>query len=131
MLKWNDDFLVGLEKIDNEHKMIFNSINNLLLEIENGKSKEEISKALDFIEDYIARHFKEEENMLINRNKKAYKIQYEQHEMYKKEIVKLRHDFQKNGIKYVLAVETQRIIGIWCSNHILKIDKELLTLIKE
>ncbi|MBV7272138.1 bacteriohemerythrin [Clostridium thailandense] len=131
MLNWDDSLLIGIEKIDNEHKQIFSYINNLLMEIEQKKSKEEISKTMDFIESYISNHFKNEENMIINKDKEAYKIQFQQHELYKKDIIKLRHDFEKNGAMYALADETQRIINMWCSNHIDKFDKKLISFIKD
>ncbi|MBV7272139.1 bacteriohemerythrin [Clostridium thailandense] len=131
LLKWDDSFLVGVEKIDNQHKELFEIINKFLTAMIEGKGKSEITTTLNFLESYVIKHFNEEERLLIDRNKEAYDIQFQQHEAFKNEIIKLKDRFSKSGITSTLVIETQKSVTSWCRNHIIKIDKELASFMKD
>lgn len=131
LLKWDDSFLVGVEKIDNQHKELFKIINKFLALMIEEKGRAEITTALNFLESYVIKHFNEEEKLLIHRNKEAYEIQFQQHEAFKNEIIKLKDKFKKGGSTSTLLIEIQKSLTIWCKNHIIKIDKDLSNFMKD
>lgn len=131
ILNWDDSLLIGIEKIDNQHKELFRIINKFLTAMSEGKGKFEIATTLKFLEAYVIKHFNDEEKLLINNNKEAYKIQYEQHETFKNELIKLKDKFEKDGITSTLVIDTQKSVTTWCRNHIIKVDKELARFMKD
>ncbi|WP_242990313.1 bacteriohemerythrin [Acetobacterium bakii] len=56
-ITWTPDLSVGVEKIDLQHKMLFEKADQLFSAGKNGKSKDFIAQMLDFLGDYTKQHF--------------------------------------------------------------------------
>ena len=52
-IKWSPEYAIDVEIIDNQHKELFNAVNNLLEACSQGKGKEEAGKILQFLENYV------------------------------------------------------------------------------
>ncbi len=64
--KWNTDLNVGIAIIDNQHKIIFDLINDLCNAIESLADKKIIDTLFDVTENYVFRHFESEEEIFKN-----------------------------------------------------------------
>lgn len=64
MKKWDDDLKIGIGLIDNQHKIIFDLINDLGNASEALADKKMIDTLLDVIENYVFRHFESEEKLI-------------------------------------------------------------------
>jgi Hemerythrin len=60
-LIWDKMWSVGVDKIDRQHKELFNRINLLVCSMKSAKGKEEMITTLNFLEEYVIRHFNDEE----------------------------------------------------------------------
>jgi hemerythrin len=80
MMNWNDNLAVGVNSIDNQHKELFSKINDLLVAMKSGNGNNEIFKMLNFLENYVTKHFNDEESIQRKNNYPGYNIQHEQHE---------------------------------------------------
>lgn len=65
---WKEEYNIGVDIIDEEHKRLFESINNLFLLTEkkrgflgNMNDKRACRKALDFFKEHAIQHFADEE----------------------------------------------------------------------
>jgi hemerythrin len=125
IFKWDSNLATGVSNIDNQHKELFERTNVLLNAMSQGKGKEEVSKTLDFLEQYVIKHFNEEEELQLKNNYSGYNMQKEQHENFKRQLTDLRKRFEKDGISSSLAIETQKNMSTWWRNHITKLDKNL------
>lgn len=67
-LIWDDNLSVGIDNIDNQHKELLNCIENLITAIEHSRSNDEIIKTLDFLEEYVIKHFTAEEEIQAKTN---------------------------------------------------------------
>ena len=70
-IEWNDEYLLGIQEIDNQHKKLV-AIANELYDITTGNSevyKLEMSKVLKKLTDYTVYHFSSEEEFM---KKKGY-----------------------------------------------------------
>ena len=56
-IEWTADLATGVDEIDNQHKELFQRINNLLEACNHGKGKEEVKKVISFLEDYVITTF--------------------------------------------------------------------------
>lgn len=124
-LNWDNSLLTGIESIDDQHKELFNRMNQLVLAMKEGKGKDEVIKSLDFLEEYVIKHFDEEEKIQKKNNYPKFSLQHAQHEEFKKELKQLRMVFETTGISALFVINMQQKMGQWWKNHINNLDKEL------
>lgn len=124
-LTWDSSLSVGIDSIDNQHKELLNCIEQLLISIEDGKSNDEVIKTLDFLEEYVVKHFNEEEEIQNKTNYPLLDIQHIQHENFKNDLKEFRRVFETHGVSTVLALNIQQNLVDWIKNHIMNLDKDL------
>ena len=124
-LTWNCSLSIGIDSIDDQHKELFNCLDKLLTAIENGKSNDEVIKTLDFLEEYVIKHFNEEEEIQNKTNYPLLDIQHIQHEDFKRDLKEFRRVFETQGASKVLALNIQENLVNWLKNHIMNLDKDL------
>lgn len=124
-LNWDWTLDIGIESIDNQHKELFNRLNQLLTSVEDGKGHTEVIKTLDFLEEYVVEHFDDEEELQKKINYPLFDIQHAQHEEFKNELKKFRKIFETEGITDALALNIQEKLLDWFKNHIINLDKDL------
>lgn len=124
-LIWDDSLSVGIDNIDNQHKKLLSYIENLLTSIEDSKSNDEIIRTLDFLEEYVTKHFTEEEEIQAKTNYPLLDIQQMQHEHFKNDIKEFRRIFESHGLSTVLALNIHKSLVDWFKNHIMNLDKDL------
>ena len=64
LINWSDEYLVGLEEIDSQHKEMAHLINDVLVANQNLLPQEEISKRMALMIKYTKRHFRCEEGLM-------------------------------------------------------------------
>ena len=124
-LTWDCSLDIGIDSIDNQHKELFNYLDQLLASIEEGKSNDEVIKTLDFLEEYVVKHFNEEEEIQNKTNYPLLDIQRAQHEDFKRDLKEFRRVFETHGASTVLALNIQKNLSNWLTNHIMNLDKDL------
>ena len=124
-LTWDCSLNIGIDSIDNQHKELFNYLDQLLTSIEEGKSNDEVIKTLNFLEEYVVKHFNEEEEIQNKTNYPLLDIQRIQHEDFKRDLKEFRRVFETHGPSTVLALNIQKNLVNWLTNHIMNLDKDL------
>jgi len=124
-LNWDNTLSTGISSIDNQHKELFNCINQLLMSMKEGKGKTEVIKTLDFLEDYVIKHFDEEEEIQKKNNYPKYSMQHKQHEEFKMELKELRKVFETTGVSAIFVINVQQKMSNWWRSHIKDLDKDL------
>ena len=124
-LNWNNNLSTGIVSIDNQHQELFDRINKLVISMKEGKGKLEVIKTLDFLEEYVIKHFNEEEEIQNKTNYPLLDIQHIQHEDFKSDLKEFRRVFETHGASTVLALNIQESLVNWLKNHIMNLDKDL------
>ena len=118
--KWDDDLNVGIGLIDNQHKIIFDLINDLANATGAKADKKVIDTLVDVIENYIYRHFEAEEKLIApHQGAKEHCLE---HYNLVKEFHKFRVSFRNrtNGVNSV-----HDFLAPWFVDHISKRDVPL------
>ncbi|MBI5149798.1 MAG: hemerythrin family protein [Candidatus Omnitrophica bacterium] len=125
MLTWNDAFATGVADIDEQHKRLFEVINDFGAAIERGEGDLKLEKTMKFLGHYIKIHFNFEEICMAkhrcpiaSQNKKAHTSFME---MYKKYEGRLGYEGCSEG----LLRELHKMCEDWLVNHICRIDTHL------
>ena len=121
-LNWDLTLDIGIDSIDSQHRELFNRLDQLLASIDDGRSNDEVIKTLDFLEEYVVKHFNEEEEI---QNRINYPLLNIQHEEFKGNLKEFRNIFETQGTSILLAINIQEKLVSWFKNHIMNLDKDL------
>ncbi len=138
ILKWNEALYgTGFEKIDKQHKELFDGINELLAACTTGlgsksvEAKENTEKMIDFLADYVIEHFECEEDCMqthqcamLNANRAA-------HKHFMKEFSDIKERIEQDGITRGIIIRLEGLLVGWFSKHIQKIDASLRNVVPE
>jgi len=117
MKKWDAELNVGIGLIDNQHKIIFDLVNDLGRASEAMADKKVIDTLFDVIENYVFRHFEAEEE-LFRQHKEALEHSLEHYALIK-EFRKFRLSFRnKNNVENT----TGEFLDAWFVEHIKQRD---------
>lgn len=119
---WKESFSVNSNKLDSQHKEIFNIINDLYSIVTKGKpSDDELSVILVRLEKYTNAHFKYEENYM---SLIAYPKLNEHKEIHKKFSQKLSGLFSDLDNKRLYHQDLMDFLKDWWLSHVAGADQE-------
>ncbi|KNZ40949.1 bacteriohemerythrin [Acetobacterium bakii] len=124
-ITWTPDLSVGVEKIDLQHKMLFEKADQLFSAGKNGKSKDFIAQMLDFLGDYTKQHFHDEETYMASINYPELPAQRKAHNDFMAEVAKLKKDYKESGGNILLIINSNQMVIEWLTKHISLMDKKI------
>ncbi len=128
---WTPNLAVGNRLIDDQHKELYHRIDHLLEACNQGKGREVIGDALNFLQDYIVRHFSDEEALMIKYQYPKYNEQKAQHTHFIEKVNELKQEFEKDGPGLNVVILTNRTVVQWLNTHIRNLDTELGAYLKD
>lgn len=128
MLVWKDNYSVGVDIIDEQHKHLF-EIGNRAYEILKDKlcidKYDKMAEVLEDLREYTKYHFKTEEDYMLEAGYERYFVQKVAHKNF---IAKLE-EYDLDDLGELADKEIEDILSFifeWVLEHILKEDKKLL-----
>jgi hemerythrin len=125
LISWTSDLTVGVSQIDEQHRELFGAVDSLAEAMWAGKGKGEIEQTIDFLWDYVAIHFREEEALMIKGNYPGYSAQKSAHEKFAKEIDEMRTKYLSGEASSATAIELLTQACNWLREHIRVMDKAI------
>ena len=120
-LEWDDSFSVGVEKFDNEHKILFNMVNDLADAMQHKKSKDAIGRVLNGLAEYTINHFAHEERDFAQTH---YPDETQHKALHKKLLVQVTELIEKfNAGHPLIAQDVINFLKEWLIDHIQGEDK--------
>lgn len=125
MLHWKDDYAIGVEIIDEQHKHLFEIGNKIYDLLENYLLDDKYDKVVTIIQElgeYTKYHFKTEEDYMLQIRYPKYFSQKVEHDDFIKKIEEIDlKDLDENQEKHIRDILT--FVFKWVLEHILKKDK--------
>ncbi len=121
-LVWKDEYSVGIEEMDNDHKKLLNLINQLQTAVHYYTGKEFEEKALDELVDYTKTHFKKEEQLMEDNDYADIAAHKLQHKAFIDKVNHFLEEYKNNSD--VTIVDTLEFLKDWLIKHINGTDKE-------
>jgi len=128
--KWDESLATGIGDIDVQHQMIFVIINNFIEDCLKGKGNDAVKPMLDFLADYVVKHFLIEERYMTTYSYPEYSSHKSQHTQFQQDFVKLRGQFTREGVTSDFIEALKHRVGDWLKNHIMVVDKALARFLK-
>jgi len=121
IIRWDQEFSVGIEGIDKQHQSLFDAINDFYSNINRKGSHESLMLLLNKLKDYTVYHFQTEEQLMQRYSFPGYASHKKQHDSFIDKINDIEQRI-KTG-KLVISIEVTNFLKEWLVNHILKTDK--------
>jgi hemerythrin len=127
MIKWDPRYETGVPSIDSQHRSLFRYINQLgeLANREDPPEKAEVDALIDFLEDYVASHFKYEESCMERFRCPSHEENMRAHQLFFEGWQKFRATYTERGPDPEVLKRLFTIAECWIRNHICKIDVNL------
>jgi methyl-accepting chemotaxis protein/hemerythrin len=120
-LEWDSSFATGVSKYDDQHKVLFNMVNDLADAMQQKKSKEAVGRVLNGLAEYTINHFADEERSFAQSH---YPEETQHKALHKKLLDQVTELIGKfNAGETLIAQDVINFLQDWLVNHIKGVDK--------
>ena len=127
---WDSTLETGYEKVDNQHKQLFDALNNLIEASTNGKGDKVVMDVLEFMAGYVIKHFADEERLMNHYDYPDYLNHKRIHDDFKVTAAELIQQVSIEGPSEQLIDKVVSVIGSWLLNHIRGDDFRMAAFVK-
>jgi len=122
LLEWNPELSTGYERFDDEHKQIFDIINELYSAIKGVAVNEKIIQIVDKMVQYTETHFRDEEEEFQKYNFEDIQAHLLAHRKFVQKSKEFQHNVEANPS--LVAVQTLNFLRTWWRQHIIFMDRK-------
>lgn len=124
---WKESYRIGVDVIDRQHKALFQMVDELLTDIENGAERERFQDSVKFLKNYVIEHFHDEE---------AYQesIHYSglnEHRLLHLEFAEAVRNYEEKLMIYNYAVPVLKdlagMLTAWLIYHVADADQKIVS----
>jgi hemerythrin len=126
---WKDEYSVGIDAIDQDHKKLLGLINNLLAAQLCRTGPEFERQALDELMDYTQFHFKREEDLMREHGYADYEGHKAQHDQMVTQARLYRSRYEEKGREII--PEVAHHLRLWLLQHINGTDRKYAPFLRE
>lgn len=121
LVEWSDELSVGIEEIDEQHKVLVDLINQMHQAIHQRRGSDVIASILEQLSDYTRIHFAVEESLMRILNYPGYEEHKEQHE----KLIGHMNELQEKVVsgRAAIGFELMHFLKVWLTRHILENDR--------
>ncbi|GAB4496598.1 MAG: hemerythrin family protein [Anaerolineales bacterium] len=124
-LQWDDALSTGDETLDNQHKYLVATLNELGEAIAQEHGSEIIARILGRLRFYAGWHLGREEECFDKYHCPAAEKNKKAHEVFVQKFDKFHERFRETGGSTKMALNIHEEISDWIVNHIMIVDGEL------
>ncbi len=121
-VEWKDEYSVGIESIDRQHKKLLNLINQLQTAVDYSTGEEFEREALDELVDYTKTHFTYEEGLMKENDYPDFEPHKAQHEEMVAHVKETLSEYEKDHD--TAMNNAAKFLRKWLINHINGTDKQ-------
>ena len=127
LIEWNDaKYSTDIERFDDQHKQLFNLLNDLHEAMEEGHAQEELGDILRELEEYTEYHFGDEEGFMQDCGyaqdcSECFRDHEEMHENFASKVTELRKKHENGDF---ITMEVLEFARDWLDNHIAGGDQD-------
>ena len=127
-ITWKNEYSVGNEEIDSQHKKLIEMINELHEAMTQGKGNKMVGEIVLKMVDYSKVHFSAEEKMMQNFKYSGMADHIKEHQAFIAKAQEYEEQIKSGSFNVSISIAT--FLKDWLTNHILKIDKAYSFLFK-
>ncbi len=122
LLKWSDKYTVGVKALDNQHTILFDTLNELYSAMMDGKAQSMTGPLRHKLVDYTHKHCSAEEDLMASAKYPGFAEHRIKHRDLTKQVEEYVGRYERGEIS--LNLPLLNFLRDWLTNHILKEDHE-------
>lgn len=126
LAEWREDMATGNQQIDEQHQELLRRVRALLTAVQVMKGSEEIHNLLDFLGDYVLKHFEMEEKLQLNCGFPGYLAHKAQHDVFVRQVQRLQIQYSEEGASTAMIVAAVLTMCDWLRQHFDKMDRKIV-----
>jgi hemerythrin-like metal-binding protein len=119
-VEWSDAMSTGIDVLDEQHKVVIETLNNLGGAIAEGKARSRLRSTVVRLLDYVDDHFDEAEEELWRHDGPAARDSREGHRRFIADLKLFEDRLRREGTHNALAEDIYNHLNLWLVNHILR-----------
>ena len=123
------DLETGNALIDSEHRQLFTVINKLMDACSQGKGRDQIASTVQYLNDYVSKHFSDEEQLQIKSKYSGYPGHKQFHDGYKRNLLQATNEILTSGATIASLSKLNQVVSILVT-HIRLEDKKIAAHVK-
>lgn len=128
LLTWSEEFEIGVEEVDEQHRRLFEVINDLHAAMKKGRGREEVGDALRELEVYVEYHFDSERDLSVRCGFSddcagCHRAHQQAHDAFEQKVAELRESHEEGNIS--VPMETMQFVQTWVTEHVGGMDQQL------
>jgi hemerythrin len=130
-MEWNESFVLGIDEIDQQHKMIVERFRELSDAVQDAREEEVLAEMTKFLTEYAQFHFVTEERYMKQYAYPDIAEQLAEHAQFSRDAVELQSKLSGGADSHKLAVEMTGKMLRWVVQHVRNHDRKMVLYIKE
>ena len=130
MFPQSNQYLVGVDAIDGQHKELFRLFNLLGNVIWSGNDQESVSDTIGFLATVTRGNFATEEHFMERYGYPGYREHKQAHDWFVGEVRKFEHHYTSEDVSASLVMEMFNNLADWTKEHVRGMDRELGTFLR-
>jgi hemerythrin len=127
--EWGDEFSIGIEEFDADHKKLIGMLNSLKKAMDAGNAYEELGRVLAGLKLYMSFHFAHEEELLRQINYPDYEAHRREHQAFAETVEEIHRDFRIR-VSDALPGQVLEFLKNWLYEHSLGADRAVAEYLK-
>jgi hemerythrin len=124
-MRWSDQYATGIERIDDQHKMIFKMAEDFRVALDEGSGERVYGGILEALHLYVRTHFGFEERCMAKYHCPAAQRNREAHVRFVEILTEFQQRYAVSGFDRADARNLVDTIDRWLADHICRIDVHL------
>jgi len=124
-IEWSDDYCVGNNLIDIQHKLFFEMVKDLSNRMGSDKHDVKAKDIIQFLQDYVDMHFSAEEAIMSEVSFPDIQDHQAIHNEFSKNIQRFSDELHSDEVSHILD-KVLTLTQNWFLEHILTQDKQLM-----
>ncbi|AKU10523.1 hemerythrin-like metal-binding domain-containing protein [Azoarcus sp. CIB] len=121
LFEWSDSFNVGIQEIDEQHRILVDLLNQLHAAIRDHKGSQACRAILDQLAEYTRTHFLLEESLMRVSHYSGLDLHKQQHEDLIAQVKSLQDKLDSGQAS--ISFELLHFLQVWLTKHINESDK--------
>ncbi|MCK5686669.1 hemerythrin family protein [bacterium] len=122
MIEWSDDYVIGIEIIDEQHKKFFRLAQHFMEDCLADEGDERIKSTLSALGHYSIKHFRTEEALMEKNGYPNLEVHKKMHVEFIEEYNKLDNLLKEGSHKEAVVNETLAFLMDWLVEHVVNAD---------
>ncbi|NLM53125.1 MAG: hemerythrin family protein [Firmicutes bacterium] len=128
-MMWKEKYKIGVELIDQQHEELFRRVSDFIGTVRSENPWDtklsKIKETLEFMNDYVITHFRDEEEYQAKINYPGLEKHKKIHDDFKAEVVEFVRLFEETGFDEDLVQRFSGKLLAWLINHVAGIDQKI------